>query len=164
MRRRPCKADSHAIKWSALVMDGANGNKVEGRRDSMFWLVLFGDGRRHRSGNIYCSIHSPKLSYYYPLCGAHDTRADKKVPIPSQLLSSPSAINIHRPSAFLILARYPLLLFCCHIMSDKSAPSQCLGPTYRAEGEKPKATVSKKVGHANVHVLPQTPQLIALLT
>jgi uracil phosphoribosyltransferase len=49
-------------------------------------------------------------------------------------------------------------------MSDNSAPSQCLGPTYRAEGEKPTATVSKKVGHANVHVLPQTPQLIALLT
>ncbi|THY34962.1 uracil phosphoribosyltransferase [Aureobasidium pullulans] len=50
-------------------------------------------------------------------------------------------------------------------MSDKSnAPSQCLGPNYRAEGEKPTATVSKKVRHDNVHVLPQTPQLIALLT
>lgn len=50
-------------------------------------------------------------------------------------------------------------------MSDKThAPSQCLGPKYRAEGEKPTATVSKQLRHENVHVLPQTPQLIALLT
>lgn len=48
-------------------------------------------------------------------------------------------------------------------MADKgNAPSQCLGPDYRAE--KPTATVSKHVKHDNVHVLPQTPQLIALLT
>ncbi|KAI5249772.1 uracil phosphoribosyltransferase [Aureobasidium subglaciale] len=40
-------------------------------------------------------------------------------------------------------------------MSDKSnAPSQCLGPNYRAEGEKPTATVSKKVRHDNVHSIP----------
>ncbi|GAB7347970.1 hypothetical protein MBLNU459_g5473t1 [Dothideomycetes sp. NU459] len=43
-------------------------------------------------------------------------------------------------------------------------PSQCLGPDYRPNGDKPMATVSKEVKHDNVHVLPQTPQLIALLT
>jgi len=43
-------------------------------------------------------------------------------------------------------------------------PSQCLGPSYRPEGDKPTATVSKKVDYDNIHVLPQTPQLIALLT
>lgn len=50
-------------------------------------------------------------------------------------------------------------------MADKqTAPSQCLGPDYRSAGDKPTATVSKEVQHDNVHVLPQTPQLIALLT
>lgn len=50
-------------------------------------------------------------------------------------------------------------------MTDKeNAPSQCLGPNYRSDGDKPTATVSKDVKHDTVHVLPQTPQLIALLT
>jgi uracil phosphoribosyltransferase len=44
------------------------------------------------------------------------------------------------------------------------APSQSLGPEYRPETQKPTATVSKPVPHKNVHILPQTPQLIALLT
>jgi hypothetical protein len=42
------------------------------------------------------------------------------------------------------------------------APSQTLGPEYREK--KPIATVSTEVGFDNVHVLNQTPQLIALLT
>lgn len=54
------------------------------------------------------------------------------------------------------------------IMASKpvSAPSpaQGVGPLYRPDGEKPTATVSKEVSYDNVHVLPQTPQLIALLT
>ncbi|GAB7360085.1 hypothetical protein MBLNU230_g7849t1 [Neophaeotheca triangularis] len=44
------------------------------------------------------------------------------------------------------------------------APSQCLGPDYKSADEKPQATVSTQVGHDNVHILPQSPQLIALLT
>ena len=44
------------------------------------------------------------------------------------------------------------------------APSQHLGPEYRSPDEKPSATVSTKVDQDNVHILPQTPQLIALLT
>jgi len=44
------------------------------------------------------------------------------------------------------------------------APAQCLGPSYRPESQKPLATVSVEVAHDNVHVLKQTPQLIALLT
>ena len=43
-------------------------------------------------------------------------------------------------------------------------PAQGVGPVYRPDGEKPTATVSKDVSYENVHVLPQTPQLIALLT
>lgn len=43
-------------------------------------------------------------------------------------------------------------------------PSKHLGPEYRALDEKPAATVSKSVKQENVHILPQTPQLIALLT
>ncbi|KAK3716856.1 Uracil phosphoribosyltransferase, synthesizes UMP from uracil [Vermiconidia calcicola] len=44
------------------------------------------------------------------------------------------------------------------------APSQHLGPEYKSPDERPQATVSKSVTQANVHILPQTPQLIALLT
>jgi hypothetical protein len=44
------------------------------------------------------------------------------------------------------------------------SPAQGVGPFYRPDGEKPTATVSKDVSYDNVHVLPQTPQLIALLT
>ncbi|CAG8070775.1 hypothetical protein N7519_009612 [Penicillium mononematosum] len=44
------------------------------------------------------------------------------------------------------------------------SPAQGVGPLYRPDGEKPTATVSKEVSYDNVHVLPQTPQLIALLT
>lgn len=43
-------------------------------------------------------------------------------------------------------------------------PSQSVGPDYRSEKQKPIATVSTEVKFENVHVLPQTPQLIALLT
>jgi len=56
------------------------------------------------------------------------------------------------------------------IMSGKSefrprlAPTQGVGPDYRTESQKPTATVSTGVEFENVTVLPQTPQLIALLT
>jgi uracil phosphoribosyltransferase len=42
--------------------------------------------------------------------------------------------------------------------------SKGVGPFYRLGGERPIATISKDVYYENVHVLPQTPQLIALLT
>lgn len=44
------------------------------------------------------------------------------------------------------------------------SPAQGVGPVYRSDREKPTATVSKSISFENVHVLPQTPQLIALLT
>ncbi|EEQ90224.1 uracil phosphoribosyltransferase [Blastomyces dermatitidis ER-3] len=43
-------------------------------------------------------------------------------------------------------------------------PCQGVGPLYKPDGEKPTATVSQVVDYDNVHILPQTPQLIALLT
>ncbi|KAI1805535.1 uracil phosphoribosyltransferase [Daldinia bambusicola] len=43
-------------------------------------------------------------------------------------------------------------------------PVQCVGPDYRSPSQKPIATVSTAVQHDNVITLPQTPQLIALLT
>ncbi|RYP56812.1 hypothetical protein DL771_011587 [Monosporascus sp. 5C6A] len=43
-------------------------------------------------------------------------------------------------------------------------PTQCVGPDYRSESQKPIATVSTEVKYDNVVTLPQTPQLIALLT
>ncbi|KAI1331927.1 uracil phosphoribosyltransferase-domain-containing protein [Xylariaceae sp. FL0255] len=46
----------------------------------------------------------------------------------------------------------------------KVAPTQCVGPDYRSESQKPIATVSTEVKYDTVTVLPQTPQLIALLT
>ncbi|KAL9065232.1 MAG: hypothetical protein Q9157_007546 [Trypethelium eluteriae] len=49
-------------------------------------------------------------------------------------------------------------------MAHTKAPSQCVGPEYRPDGQKPTATVSTEVSHENVHILPQTSQLIALLT
>ncbi|KAL7899118.1 PRTase-like protein [Trichoderma sp. SZMC 28014] len=45
-----------------------------------------------------------------------------------------------------------------------SAPTQCVGPTFKGVDEKPSATVSAVVPFDNVYVLPQTPQLIALLS
>ncbi|TKA68718.1 Uracil phosphoribosyltransferase [Friedmanniomyces simplex] len=47
---------------------------------------------------------------------------------------------------------------------SQRAPSDHLGPDYKPTDEKPTATVSTKVSHENVTILPQTPQLIALLT
>jgi uracil phosphoribosyltransferase len=48
--------------------------------------------------------------------------------------------------------------------NNGSAPTQCVGPDFKAQDQKPSATVSVKVDLENVHVLPQTPQLIALLS
>lgn len=45
-----------------------------------------------------------------------------------------------------------------------TAPTQTVGPDYRPDSQKPKATVSREPAQHNVTVLPQTPQLIALLT
>ncbi|KZL82720.1 uracil phosphoribosyltransferase [Colletotrichum incanum] len=45
-----------------------------------------------------------------------------------------------------------------------SGPTQCVGPLYRSESQKPTATVSTEINSDNVIILPQTPQLIALLT
>jgi len=44
------------------------------------------------------------------------------------------------------------------------SPALNVGPDYRPEAERPKATVSKDVPFKNVHILAQTPQLIGLLT
>jgi uracil phosphoribosyltransferase len=44
------------------------------------------------------------------------------------------------------------------------SPALGVGPSYRPAEEKPTATVSREVPFDNVHVLGQTPQLIALLT
>ncbi|MCJ1234501.1 Uracil phosphoribosyltransferase, synthesizes UMP from uracil [Varicellaria rhodocarpa] len=44
------------------------------------------------------------------------------------------------------------------------SPAHCVGPDYRPAKEKPTATVSTEISYENVHILPQTPQLIALLT
>lgn len=46
----------------------------------------------------------------------------------------------------------------------QKTPSKNLGPDYRPKEEKPQATVSTPVSHENIHILPQTPQLISLLT
>ncbi|KAF2474362.1 PRTase-like protein [Lindgomyces ingoldianus] len=48
--------------------------------------------------------------------------------------------------------------------SETQAPSQSVGPEYRPATQKPTATVSTALDHENVHILAQTPQLIALLT
>lgn len=45
-----------------------------------------------------------------------------------------------------------------------TSPMVCLGPDYRSDSQKPAATISKDVPFDNVHVLLQSPQLIALLT
>ncbi|KAF1998864.1 PRTase-like protein [Amniculicola lignicola CBS 123094] len=49
-------------------------------------------------------------------------------------------------------------------MTDNTAPSQSVGPEYLPIGRKPTATVSTNLAHDNVTILPQTSQLIALLT
>lgn len=48
--------------------------------------------------------------------------------------------------------------------SLERVPSEHIGPSYRPKDEKPEATVSKTLNLENLQVLPQTPQLIALLT
>ncbi|KAI5282349.1 Uracil phosphoribosyltransferase, synthesizes UMP from uracil, partial [Ascosphaera aggregata] len=60
------------------------------------------------------------------------------------------------------------------LFHSKQAGSCSSGPTendqgnmdllYKPDGKKPDATVSQPVDVENVHILPQTPQLIALLT
>ncbi|KAK0635475.1 uracil phosphoribosyltransferase-like protein [Bombardia bombarda] len=50
------------------------------------------------------------------------------------------------------------------VEKGKLAPTQCVGPLYRSESQKPTATVSTEVEFETVTILPQTPQLIALLT
>ena len=55
----------------------------------------------------------------------------------------------------------------CKKMSSTSetvAPAECLGPAYRPQDQKPTATISTGIPLDNVHILAQTPQLIALLT
>lgn len=69
----------------------------------------------------------------------------------------------------LLLSQAPNKLRLPFIMAHETrepipSPAQGVGPTYRREDEKPTATVSKELPYENVHVLPQTPQLIALLT
>ena len=49
-------------------------------------------------------------------------------------------------------------------MPPSDPPTECLGPEYRPEEHKPKATVSTEPSHENVLILKQTPQLISLLT
>jgi uracil phosphoribosyltransferase len=49
-------------------------------------------------------------------------------------------------------------------MAPGNAPTQTVGPDFKSRDEKPTATVSSEVGYDNVRVLPQTPQLIALLS
>lgn len=44
------------------------------------------------------------------------------------------------------------------------APSKCVGPEYKDSKDLPTATVSTEIPHDNVHILPQTSQLISLLT
>jgi uracil phosphoribosyltransferase len=48
--------------------------------------------------------------------------------------------------------------------SKPTIPRESVGPDYLERSSKPEATVSTAVGFPNVHVLAQTPQLIALLT
>ena len=48
--------------------------------------------------------------------------------------------------------------------ASAAAPAHCVGPDYKPETLKPTATVSTEISYENVHILPQTPQLIALLT
>ncbi|KAF2669190.1 uracil phosphoribosyltransferase [Microthyrium microscopicum] len=48
-------------------------------------------------------------------------------------------------------------------MSSQNEPKP-VGPEYKSAAEKPTATISTKLSHPNVTILPQTPQLIALLT
>lgn len=49
------------------------------------------------------------------------------------------------------------------IEKPKPGPVQGIGPDYRSPSQKPQATVSTEVPFETVTVLPQTPQLIALL-
>ena len=47
---------------------------------------------------------------------------------------------------------------------EKVPSAHFVGPDYRPATQKPTATVSTQIAYENVHILPQTPQLIALLT
>ncbi|KAK5995816.1 Uracil phosphoribosyltransferase [Cladobotryum mycophilum] len=49
-------------------------------------------------------------------------------------------------------------------LSSAAPALQCVGPHFKTPDQKPSATVSAEVPFDNVYVLPQTPQLIALLS
>lgn len=91
-------------------------------------------------------------------------------------------------SSFLITLKYPVLLrraphsartrtslrsftfllpvknFDMSTEHQSQGPTELVGPDYRPTSQKPEATVSTPLSHANVHILPQTPQLLSLLT
>ncbi|KAI9772953.1 MAG: Uracil phosphoribosyltransferase, synthesizes UMP from uracil [Geoglossum simile] len=50
------------------------------------------------------------------------------------------------------------------LYANPQSPAQEVGPNYKPAEQKPTATVSNPISYENVHILPQTPQLIALLT
>ncbi len=76
----------------------------------------------------------------------------------------PAGLNyLHNISDHKDPRHYLLPVTNCVEMVAQS-PAQVVGPDYRPEGQKPTATVSTEVSYDNVHILPQTPQLIALLT
>jgi hypothetical protein len=62
------------------------------------------------------------------------------------------------------LSVYDLQVSTMSANSTETGPTKSVGPDYRAESQKPFATVSNPVKYENVITLPQTPQLIALLT
>lgn len=87
------------------------------------------------------------------------------------LITQECSLSIARPdleSSESSIQHFPALY---HSFVDRMAqsgpttpPMRCLGPVYRSESQKPAATISKDVPFENVHVLLQSPQLIALLT
>jgi uracil phosphoribosyltransferase len=74
------------------------------------------------------------------------------------------SLSLKTKPKVLLLTRIFHIITMASATQEPQSPKQCVGPHYRPEKQKPTATVSTEVSFPNVHTLPQTPQLIALLT
>lgn len=74
------------------------------------------------------------------------------VNVPADISKCIDGFNAHNPEATM------------SSIGTVLSPTQSVGPDYRSESQKPTATVSTEISYESVHILPQTPQLISLMT
>ena len=105
----------------------------------------------------------PEVPYSFSQGQVHSrTNLDYGLPLGQPSRPLPGLFHTASTISFQILGKIAIEM--SKTATELTAPAHCLGPEYRPEEQKPTATVSTKISYNNVHILPQTAQLIALLT